>query len=127
MFLLCSNSRKPSGGIPDGGVGSGGPLRLGVCIGPRGSSIYVPGTTTRDGYGLSKMPRWSAERRAPYVIGRGTPRLGVPACSVIARQGAASRTGASRRFHLLLSQPCVLARAAEHACPALRRSVRSAT
>jgi hypothetical protein len=31
------------------------------------------------------MPRWSAERRAPSVIGRGTPRHGVSACRVMAR------------------------------------------
>ena len=48
-------------------------------------------------FGIRKMPRWSAERRAPYVIGRGTPRHGVQTCRVMARYGAAIRTSASRR------------------------------
>ena len=48
-------------------------------------------------FGIRKMPRWSAERRAPYVTGRGTPRHGVQTCRVMARYGAAIRTSASRR------------------------------
>src|SRR5262245_31049010 len=64
--------------LPAGGAG-GGSLRAGLVIPHSGRpGLASAGITTRkSGLGFRKMPRWSADRRAPRVMGRGTPRHGV--------------------------------------------------
>jgi hypothetical protein len=111
----CS-SRGVSGDDPEDGGRRGVPrLRL-VTMAPGGTDIRPPGTRTcaarsslrvlrrqcrsrKRGAGAQKPPRWSAERRASYVIGRKAPRKRL-VCGVIA-----GRTDAQRRIRAPVGAP----------------------
>ena len=65
---------------------------------PGGAPIKVPGTMTRGGDGYRKCRGGAPRGVRPYVIGRGTPRLGVPVhgdpCAKV-RRSAPAPLGAS--------------------------------